>query len=778
MSAKRARCARALLAVLLGAAPAVGQAPEPPPPAPEPPNEPPAEPPPPTEPIEIEVSAGDPPAPESAPPPAPGKKPSADAAPAPEAPVEVTVLGTNVARTAGSAHVLRERQLERFERDDPHAVLTTVPGVYVRGEDGFGLRPNIGLRGANSDRSKKVALMEDGILFAPAPYAAPAAYYFPLVTRMSAVRVIKGPAAISYGPQTIGGAIDLRTRSIPTDSRTSFDVAGGEDGYGKLHAWHGASNERSGFLVEGVHLRSSGFKELDGGGNTGFERNEWMLKAEHVLDPEADVPNTFTLKLGYSDEDSRESYLGLTDADFRENPDRRYRASRFDRMVWHRTQVVLGHSVQLSPELELKTSIYRQDLTRSWRKLNRFEGAALSDVLADPTSSENAIFYSVLTGEDDAASAQETLLIGPNYREFVSQGFQVAANLRARGGGLEHRVEYGVRFHNDSVRRHHSEDGFVMTGGELVSDGLRTRVTADNEARAYAVALHASDAIGWGRLTVTPGFRAELIRGVSDDPFSSERASGMQQVFLPGLGVFYALTDSFGVLGGVHQGFSPAPPGQAVEPELSLNFEAGARYSHRAARAELIGFLSEYSNLSDVCTFSNGCIDADLDRQFDAGDARIWGIEAYAEHEPETGDGWLVPLSLAYTYTHTEFLSSFESTDPQWGDVEAGDELPYVPRHQIAATAGIGRERWRLTLGGVYTSAMREQAGSGDPAPEQRTDEQLTIDGAGELRVLGPIRAYFTAKNLFDQRDIVSRRPYGARPNAPRSVVLGLKAEL
>ena len=103
-----------------------------------------------------------------------------------------------------------------MDYDNPEKVVTkSVSGVYARGEDGFGLRPNIGIRGVNPDRSKKITLMEDGLLFAPAPYAAPAAYYFPLITRMELVRVIKGPGAVSFGPQTIGGAIDLVTRSIP-----------------------------------------------------------------------------------------------------------------------------------------------------------------------------------------------------------------------------------------------------------------------------------------------------------------------------------------------------------------------------------------------------------------------------------------------------------------------------------------------------------------------------------------------------------------------------------
>ncbi len=42
---------------------------------------------------------------------------------------------------------------------DVNRALKQTPGVYVREEDGQGLRPNIGLRGTDPDRSKKVVLL-------------------------------------------------------------------------------------------------------------------------------------------------------------------------------------------------------------------------------------------------------------------------------------------------------------------------------------------------------------------------------------------------------------------------------------------------------------------------------------------------------------------------------------------------------------------------------------------------------------------------------------------
>ena len=163
----------------------------------------------------------------------------ASAAAADEAPATaletITVIGQAEAdaRIVGSAHLVDQQTLEAFAYDDLNRVLAFVPGVYLREEDGFGLRPNIGLRGANSDRSQKVTLLEDGVLFGPAPYSAPAAYYSPLTARMVGVEVFKGPAAIQHGPQTIGGAVNLISAPIPGVLSGLVAVDGGTDGYGR-----------------------------------------------------------------------------------------------------------------------------------------------------------------------------------------------------------------------------------------------------------------------------------------------------------------------------------------------------------------------------------------------------------------------------------------------------------------------------------------------------------------------------------------------------------------
>jgi Fe(3+) dicitrate transport protein len=696
--------------------------------------------------------------------------------------LEILVVGTRLAKTAGSAHVIGEAQLERFEYDDAHAALQQVPGVYVRQEDGIGLRPNIAIRGANPDRSKKITLLEDGILFGPAPYSAPAAYYFPLLTRMTKIRVLSGPSAIGFGPQTVGGAIDLVTRRIPKRAEGMLDLGLGEYGYLKAHGYAGASNEHFGMLIEGVHLHNSGFKELPSGRDTGSTRNEWMVKGSYIVDPNANATHELGIKLTYSDESSNETYLGLPDADFRANPYRRYAASALDRMDNHRTSMVLSHVLD-APEqhFKLTTQAYRHDFSRSWRKLNRFRGTDVASVLNTPDDPLSAEYLAVLRGEADSVTPLTSLFIGPNERFFVSQGVQSVFDLADQHTGpIAHHLEVGVRLHHDRIERRHSEDAFDMIGGELVPIATEaTSVTTSNVANSVALAAHVIDAMSWGPLTLTPGARVEVIGGQIEDRQADTKSREVVAAVMPGVGAFYSILPELGILAGVYRGFSPPPPGEKnVSPEYSVNYEAGARLHGRRGRAELIGFLNEYSNMTDVCTFSSGCLDMNLDRQFDAGRARIYGFEAFASYDFALGNKVGLPLSAAYTHTRTEFLRTFQSSDPIYGMVEKGDEMPYVPRHQLNVTAGLDTRYFGAHAALTYVTAMREQAGSEALSRVMATDDLLNVDLGIELPIWPQLRVYANVRNLFDQAAIVARRPYGARPNAPRWVQVGIKGTL
>ena len=695
-------------------------------------------------------------------------------------PQEVMVLGTRARETSGSAHVIRPKQLERFEYDDPQQVLLSVPGVYMRGEDGFGLRPNIGMRGAISDRSKKITLMEDGVLFGPAPYSAPAAYYFPLITRMHTVRVVKGPSAIVYGPHTVAGAIDLVTAPIPDSSKVMADVAFGQFLSRKVHVRAGTGDEKMGVLIEGVHLGNTGFKELDGGGDTGFVRNEWMLKGRYDLGVSDGLFQELELKAGYSNEISNETYLGLTDADFEKTPYRRYVGSKLDRMEWHRTQLALTHRMKRGADLELATTAYRHDLHRVWRRVHGFRGAALSDVLARPSDPRNQIFYGVLTGGIPPTTSDEALVVGPNDRRFVSQGVQATLQWKPRTGPVSHRVEVGTRIHYDSIERLHTRDGYLVEGNELLPEGTPTVLEADNEASTTALSIYAVDAATWGPVTLTAGARIESIHSRLDDRVGDQEVGIVQQVALPGAGLFVALPRDLGAFVGVYQGFSPIPPGQSdvVRPEKSVNYEAGMRWSPRRFRAEVIGFYNDYTNLSNVCTYSTGCIQEGIDQQFDGGTARVLGVEAYVESELEVAEGVVVPGRLAYTFTSATFASDFRSADPIFGDVVEGDTIPYVPAHQIVGSIGVEVGRFGANLGATYVSPMREIAGATEPGPGEATDEYFLVDASASVKVLDWLTIYGVGRNVLDSVYIASRRPFGARPGAPRWIQLGAKIEL
>lgn len=700
--------------------------------------------------------------------------------------------GAEAIRTLpGSATFIDADAIKEFDSTDLNDVLSQVPGVYIRFEDGYGLRPNIGIRGATSDRSQKITLMEDGILIAPSPYAAPAAYYIPNVNRMDAIEVFKGPAAIEYGPHTVGGALNMATRVVPDESTGELSATYGSDNYQKYRAFYGTTIDGDngnewGYWVDALRYSADGFKELDGQ-NTGFVRNDVNTKFQWQ-NQTGQYPQSLVVKLGYADEDSDETYIGLSDDDFNVNPVARYAASANDKFTSNHTQIHAIYAVELTQNFTLNTRAYVNRFTRAWDKFDGFweppEGCGglpdcapnVREVLARPQ--DHLREMGLLRGEINSNKEYEKIDITNNDRDYGSRGIEFRADYYWQFKNTENTTTFGLRWHSDFVERDHSPKAFDMVNGHLVFDGIARENKTLNKSQAEALALYASHELQWQKLKATAGIRVEDIDAKVTDfqILAAQMPGAIEQrsdtVFIPGLGIFYQLYDSLGLLAGVNKGFSPAVAGSGAEPEKSVNYEYGFRFSRGDLTTDIIGFYSDYSNLIGRCRVSDS--DCETGVEFDGGAADILGFELTSDYIIALTPALDLPLSWVYTYTDATFPNSFVSGFSQWGTVIAGDDLPYTPRHQAKLGMGLEADTWKLKADINFTGKMRELPEQSEYVAGEFIPSYATVNLAFHFSPSHRWDALFAVENIFDKQVIVSRRPFGARPNQPLIAKAGM----
>ncbi|MFQ5982619.1 MAG: TonB-dependent receptor family protein, partial [Woeseiaceae bacterium] len=475
----------------------------------------------------------------------------------------VTIIGkaSDVIDIPGSAHVIDQQELQAFMQGDVMRVLRTVPGVYVQEEEGFGLRPNIGIRGSGLDRSSRIALLEDGILIAPAPYAAPSAYYFPTQRRMHALEVLKGPAAVSIGPRTTGGAINLISTPIPDAMGGTIDLRIGEHATTDAHLNFGNRGRRLSWLVETVQSETDGFKHIDGhpGADTGYDLEDYVLKAQLDSDPAASLYQSLQLKAGYTEQLADETYLGLTDDDFAIDPNRRYAASAGDIFESQHEQLQLSYVIDSQDSWQGEVTLYRNDFSRNWFKLQSVNGTGIASVLSD--TSTYATEFGYLKGDN---SPDDAIVKRNNNRDYYSQGIQAEVTIPLHFGDTAFDLTAGIRLHEDEEDRFQDEDGYRMQDSRLIltSDGAPGSKT-NRVSSADVTSAFIDTEIRTGNWVLTPGLRFEDIDMqrldyATDDPSRAQGPSRVRQnsvsIFIPGVGAVYRLNDDWRLLAGIHKG--------------------------------------------------------------------------------------------------------------------------------------------------------------------------------------------------------------------------------
>jgi Fe(3+) dicitrate transport protein len=689
-----------------------------------------------------------------------------------------TILGNKfVAKNrTGAAYYLSSEELGQFDYADINRVLSKIPGINLFEEDGFGLRPNISIRGTSPERSSKIAIMEDGVLISPATYSASSAYYFPSVARMQAIEVLKGSSQIQYGPYTTGGAINFVSTEIPESFGGKVTASYGSFQTGQLHATFGNSVNNFGYMLEYLNFNSNGFKSLGNNLNTGFDIDELTSKIRYKTPDHFKVIQSLQFKFHHYDEVSNETYLGLTESDFEKNPYLRYPGSQKDKMDAEHVQYLLTHEIDFSERFKISSNFYFNGFKRNWYKLDDVvfgnSSQKISKIISNPSQYSGHI--SVLKGELDS---DNSLKVKANNRKYISRGAQTKIDYHWYGKNNSFNdLEIGFRFHYDEEDRFQWEDVYNINNGFMSLENYGdkgsqgNRVSSANTFASYLMYKYKIKG-----LTISPGIRYESIKLSRDDfgksnPLrdSSDVSSRENKVsvFIPGIGFNYTINNKISVFSGIHKGFSP--PGNSVgqKAEESVNLEVGVRFSVNKFSAELIAYQNDYSNLLGNDLAASGGT-GELD-PFNAGEALVNGLEILVSSDLLENKNIKIPFSLSYTFTNATFLSDFGSTQDIWGAVNNGDRIPYIPKHHLSSSISLQTDKFELNLNANYNGKFSTIADGSVNIPAY-----FILDASMTYRLSETLTLKSRILNMLDESYTVSRAPAGLRPGHPFGVYAG-----
>ena len=665
----------------------------------------------------------------------------------------------------GSVFLIQKEELAESNPMDATEVLRRVPGITLREDSGpVGMRLNIGIRGLNPDRSRKVLMMEDGIPIALAPYGEPEMYYSPPIDRMRRVEVLKGSGQIVHGPQTVGGVVNFVTPDPPSSTHGQLKVEGGQRGFFNGQASVGGSNanQTAGWFLNYLRKQGNGFR--------GFYFNIDDFQFKFTLKPSEN--HSFAFKLGVYDEKSNSTYLGLTTPMFLTDPNQN--AVPSDLLRVRRYSGSLSHTAILNTHAVLMTTFFAYNTVRNWRRQDwdRLDaGREYLGVVGDLTVPGGAIFLRDSTGNRN--------------RRFDVLGVQSNLALEHEFGGVRGKLDTGVRY------IHEAADDKRINGASF--DSL-TGILRDDEDRfgnAWSFFLQNRFFL-FDNLIITPGIRVENYRyerhifrqrvgGIPTDV--DVRKTDELTALIPGLGISYKLVPTITLFGGVHRGFSPPRTKDAItrsgesldlNAEMSWNFEAGVRLGpHRAVTGEVTFFRLDFRNQIIPSAESGGATTTLIN----GGATLHQGFETSLR---VNWNEWVKAPAVVFTDFRYMYLPVAEFTN---NALYGGNRLPYAPKNTFSFLVGVrqpqgfGMQLDSSFVGNQFGDNLNTFAPSFDGTVGKLPGFMLWNLGVDYTyqRERYQIKLYVAIKNLTNKIYISSRAPQGIQLGMFQQVNVGIR---
>jgi Fe(3+) dicitrate transport protein len=429
---------------------------------------------------------------------------------------------------------IRLQELPEISNDNFRQVLARTPGVILSEESTPLL--SIGYRGYDPHRTQYFQVLEDGVPIHADMFGYPESYYTPPLDAVERIEIIRGGAALMYGPQP-AGAINFVMKKPPTDTPFRIESTNlyGSFNYYSNYSALGGTIGRFGYYGWYDHQQTDGFREANGD----YFLNAWG--AMFALD--ATGPVRWYLSFNAYDEVHGEPggltlSTGPNAVNYAEN---RNATSRFyDRMRISRYAIYLINEWDISEDTLFT---FRAWWDYYYRFSRRQRGGGFGTLPTGPTSQTNQL---------------ET-------QQFYTWG-------------IEPRVRHDWELFNQT---------HTLTGGMLLYNTYSPRVDAQgqsptamsgpiqNQSKRYTwyYSVFAENKFTLGNLSITPGLRLESIwqtvhetinrsKSQSNDPLANQTAFNFVPLF--GVGLEYSFTPKIQAYANVSQAYRPPIFTQAI----------------------------------------------------------------------------------------------------------------------------------------------------------------------------------------------------------------------
>ncbi|MCD4718639.1 MAG: TonB-dependent receptor [Desulfobacula sp.] len=458
------------------------------------------------------------------------------------------------------------------------------------------------------------------------------------IDSIAMIKVIKGASSVLYGPNTMGGVINIITKKGGEKPYTSISTSFGQNNTQNYVFNHGSSSGQFNYWITGSHRTTDGFELADDfdpnnprtGLGTDFNEDGGIRDLSYF------TKNTFNAKIGYEVDDNSKLYLSF---DYHDNekgcPTEDSRYWEFDE--WNQWHVNLVGEHDFTDILTMKARVYYVDHTD-----------ILKDVSWDADHTTSRKFFQ--------ESSYDDYTLGSEVQAYLDFG-----NLSL--------VKMGVSYMKDN---HTQQDYFDAATWDVIRGRAVAGIQPKEEYEVDIYSYGIEDEIRlFDRLTVNGG--------VSFDVHDPVKAYGgidrdKTEVWNPQAGIAFDVTNDFNLYASVGKKtrfpqmkelYSNLGGGnKSLKPQKTIAYEIGAYKK-----------FSDVLNLS-MAAFLNDVEDriirervAGVKQCVNKGETEIKGFETRVNITTP----WNLDLGLGYTY-----LCAEEKDDA----ASAARDCEYMPEHK------------------------------------------------------------------------------------------------